>query len=145
MTKLTKELIEEALKKCNAYHGAVTAPVSVDVVRAMARQLLAGLEQEPVAWKHRLVELSTGQSDHWKLTSRKTESTQGDRFRVEVIPLYAAPQLPQPAVVDDVSIQKAAAWLDGVISSSPGMKEPVTCRAAMLMLSARRNGQKFGC
>lgn len=57
----------------------------------------------------------------------------------------AAPQLPQPAVVGDVSIQKAAAWLDGVMSSSPGMKEPVTCRAAMLMLSARRNGQKFGC
>lgn len=49
-----------------------------------------------------------------------------------VIPLYAAPQLPQPAVISDVRIQKAVAWLDGVINANPGMKEPVTCRSAML-------------
>lgn len=43
--------------------------------------------------------------------------------------LYTAP--PAPAV-PDIKIQKAILWLDGVIQSNPGMKEAVTCRAAML-------------
>ncbi|MFB4540292.1 hypothetical protein ACE3J1_10240 [Enterobacter hormaechei subsp. steigerwaltii] len=92
MTKLTKEIIEEALKKCDAYHGAVTAPVSVDVVRAMARQLLAGLEQEPVGYE---VITSTGEvMTLCKISSGKSYQDMNCTLR----PVYAAPQLPQPAV-----------------------------------------------
>jgi hypothetical protein len=95
MTKLTKELIEEALKKCDAYHGAVTAPVSVDVVRAMARQLLAGLEQEPVGITDRseIEGLKRGE-----MANVMPPDFKGVDAGDEVL-LYAAPQLPQPAVV----------------------------------------------
>jgi hypothetical protein len=37
-----------------------------------------------------------------------------------------------PAVPDSIQMRKALVWLDEVIQSNPGMKEPVTCRAAML-------------
>lgn len=52
-----------------------------------------------------------------------------ERIRKELREYFAAP--PAPAV-PDIKIQKAILWLDGVIQSNPGMKEPVTCRAAML-------------
>ncbi|EPK7688195.1 hypothetical protein K7Y63_003799 [Serratia marcescens] len=78
-----------------------------------SRELLANREAQPVA-----VVISRGHLAY--VTDGKLEL--GTK-------LYTAP--PAPAV-PDIKIQKAILWLDGVIQSNPGMKEPVTCRAAML-------------
>jgi len=71
----------------------VTAPVSVDVVRAMARQLLAGLEQEPVAWI--VKNKATGEME---LDEPHAIAT-NPGYWTDAFPAYAAPQLPQPAVL----------------------------------------------
>ncbi|WP_313109574.1 hypothetical protein [Atlantibacter sp.] len=120
-TKLTKERLEQYAsdpRMCNIN----------DEIRTMARELLESrADAEPVAWQHRLVELSTGQATPWKLTSRKTESTQGERYRVEVIPLYTRPQ-PAPVVPDEIDINDPA--LD---THRKWMAEGWNrCRAAML-------------
>ena len=75
----------------------------------MARQLLAGLEQEPVAYMYR----DKLHSDaRFSLDKRFGNWSQEDinEYEITEIPLYAAPQLPQPAVVSDVTRKDFEAW-----------------------------------
>lgn len=57
-------------------------------IREMARRLLAAEEQQPVAWKYRLVELATEKADPWRLSLDPMTPTKGSRYRSEVTPLY---------------------------------------------------------
>ncbi|EEJ7233389.1 hypothetical protein S483_001278 [Salmonella enterica subsp. salamae] len=102
-------------------------------------------DSEPVAWRYRPVDDVPGNGGggwkgFWKLSLEPVEAKVG-LMRTEVQPLYAAPQpapapAPAPApVVNDIRIKKAIAWLNRVIYGNPRMKEPVTCRAALLQLS----------
>ncbi|ENN8392454.1 hypothetical protein ACAX60_001001 [Serratia marcescens] len=94
-------------------YGAEVGDLGIEAVRAVCAEALANREAQPVA-----VVISRGHLAY--VTDGKLEL--GTK-------LYTAP--PAPAV-PDIKIQKAILWLDGVIQSNPGMKEPVTCRAAML-------------
>lgn len=194
MTKFTKEQLQQIVETDHVQCGDASA---------MARQLLAGLEQEPVyqACKEAGVWVDIEPDDVASLKAN------GEQVRT----LYAAPQLPQPTLtvwygsmpesngahnwtailhrkgdhpwegitidrseypdrvryeadrmrfligevseepdclaydadehsgyivpvpaLSDVRRQKAVDWLDEVINANPGMKEPVTCRSAML-------------
>ncbi len=104
-------------------HGVLSTVRTIEVVQ-MARQLLAGLEQEPVAYMHR-----NGVSLMWA----------GDldaKFKVKQdgwSPLYAAPQLPQPAVPDIATVETTypdvqTNWQDAKMYAE-GWND---CRAAML-------------
>lgn len=78
--------------------------------KAMAAELLERRErdgQEPVAWAHRLVNRRNGVVHPWVYGSAEASPSEGDLFRIEVMPLYAAPQpfgnseqLNSPAVPD---------------------------------------------
>ncbi|WP_391487131.1 hypothetical protein [Leclercia tamurae] len=69
-----------------------------EVVRELARQLLAGLEQEPVAWTdaEELRDAKEGACGYLFALDGKANKFADPR---RMIMLYAAPQLPQPAVV----------------------------------------------
>lgn len=68
-------------------------------------ELEAGLkrrdEQEPVAWAHRLVNKHSGVVHPWVYGSSEKETSEGDIFCVEVIPLYAAALLPPEMTMTD--------------------------------------------
>jgi len=82
MTKFTKERLERYIKS-PLEHG-LTRSEQME----MARQLLAGLEQEPVAY----MQIDGDDVEY----NGHNEFSGGGKG----IPLYAAPQLPQPAVDD---------------------------------------------
>lgn len=86
MMELTKERLTALSNRENV--GAICS----DEISAMARQLLAGLEQEPVACIDRAnmdyLESGAG-ADVWPAFEADSDD----------VLLYAAPQLPQPAVV----------------------------------------------
>ncbi len=86
MMELTKERLEE-IKQCNVAFGRLA---TLDEVVIMAEALLASMEQEPVAY-------------YFPGGERETEQVSlpddiDDGQKANCIPLYAAPQLPQPAV-----------------------------------------------
>lgn len=81
MTKFTKEQLQQIAEDGFIKHGEA---------KAMARQLLASMEQEPVyqVWDWHWYDAEKHIYDEAK--------ARGEECRI----LYAAPQLPQPAVVD---------------------------------------------
>lgn len=88
---------------------------------------------KPVAWEMRFWNSGHGCWHEWERITAEQHAEMSVQHAAdndyEFRALYDAP--PAPAV-PDIKIQKAILWLDGVIQSNPGMKEPVTCRAAML-------------
>lgn len=93
MAELTKERLKALSNRENV--GAICS----DEISAMARQLLAGLEQEPVAWQWLYRDKRHVTNDPARA---KFVAEDGD---VNVQPLYAAPQLPQPAVPDIATVE----------------------------------------
>lgn len=94
MTKFTKEHLEEiaelarkaTYKPCAMHMTNLLAVCDSEVIEEMARQLLASMEQEPVAYmtyKGYLLHAADPKLAEYS----------------EPMPLYAAPQLPQPAVL----------------------------------------------
>ncbi len=77
---------------------------------ARVMPLLAGMEQEPVAWRW-----NYGGSTDWRL--QEITPSKGDNKRCPRViqPLYAAPQLPQPAVVDEWRMM-CGEWRDETVS-----------------------------
>lgn len=59
--------------------------------RLIAKKALAALTDAPVAWAHRLVNKRNGVVHPWVYGSKEKEPSEGDIFRVEIMPLYAAP------------------------------------------------------
>ncbi len=90
MMELTKEFMQDIIKG----RGFGVAPSAVE---EMARHLLAGLEQEPVAYMYK-DRLHT--DARFSLHTRFGNWSQEDinEYKITEIPLYAAPQLPQPSV-----------------------------------------------
>lgn len=87
MTKLTKEFMQDIISG----NGFGVAP---SAVADMARQLLALMEQEPVGFE---VITSSGEI----MTLCKIESGKSyEDMNCTLKPVYSAPQLPQPGVVD---------------------------------------------
>jgi len=82
MMKFTKEEQIQAIYDLKV--GYMLGHDDIAILKSMARQLLAGMEQEPVAWRWR-----QNESKPWHLTVHSDCAG-------EVQPLYAAPQLPQP-------------------------------------------------
>ncbi len=66
---------------------------------ALARMALAGMEAEPVAWAHRLINKRNGVVHPWVYGSAEACPSEGDIFNIEVMPLYTAP--PAPVSVPD--------------------------------------------
>nr|WP_249424303.1 hypothetical protein [Citrobacter freundii] len=104
MTKLTKEHLEEiaelarkaTYKPCAMHMTNLLVVCDSEVIEGMARQLLAGLEQEPMAWVTMQKEFCD--DERTAITNR----VDADRYSIscyDLTPLYAAPQLPQPAVL----------------------------------------------
>lgn len=66
-----------------------------EVVRELARIVLASLEAEPVAWKWRLTSLFDGvQIGPWRVCLAPLSPGKGDGCKTEAIPLYTAPPVP---------------------------------------------------
>jgi len=104
MTKLTKEHLEEiaelarkaTYKPCAMHMTNLLVVCDSEVIEGMARQLLAGLEQEPMAWVTMQKEFCD--DERTAITNR----VDADRYSIscyDLTPLYAAPQLPQPVVL----------------------------------------------
>lgn len=100
MTKFTKERLEEiaelarkaTYKPCSMHMTNLLVVCDSEVIEEMARQLLASMEQEPVACIDRanLDYLESGaDADVWPASGAGSDD----------VLLYAAPQLPQPAVL----------------------------------------------
>ena len=87
MDKFTKEQQVQAVYDLKV--GYTLGHADIAMLKSMARQLLASMEQEPVAW----LLSGGGAKNHVSFDG----SNAYDPLR-EVTPLYAAPQLPQPAV-----------------------------------------------
>lgn len=98
MTKLTKERLEEiaelarkaTYKPCAMHMTNLLVVCDSEVIEEMARQLLASMEQEPVSYTC---------SDALDDVYCGSAAMMGPAGAVGEVPLYAAPQLPQPAVV----------------------------------------------
>lgn len=78
--------------------GYTLGHADIAMLKSMARQLLAGMEQEPVAYMYR-DNLHT--DARFSLEKRLGNWSQEDinEYEITEIPLYAAPQLTQPAVL----------------------------------------------
>ena len=108
-------------------HIIETDHVQCGDASALARMALAGMEAEPVAWAHRLINKRNGVVHPWVYGSAEACPSEGDIFNIEVMPLYTAPPAPVsvPAAMEmdddfDSAFEhgKAAGWN--------------ACRAAML-------------
>lgn len=120
MIGFTKERIEQFIK--NPLEHGLTRSEQME----MARQLLTSMEQEPVAFIDRanLDYLESGaDADVWPASGAGSDD----------VLLYAAPQLPQPAVPDIATVEKTypdvqTNWQDAKMYAEGWS----ACRAAML-------------
>lgn len=108
-------------------HIIETDHVQCGDASALARMALAGIEAEPVAWAHRLINKRNGVVHSWVYGSAEACPSEGDIFNIEVMPLYTAP--PAPVSVPD------AMEMDDDFDSAFEHGKAVgwnACRAAML-------------
>lgn len=75
-------------------HIIETDHVQCGDASALARMALAGMEAEPVAWAHRLINKRNGVVHPWVYGSAEACPSEGDIFNIEVMPLYTAPPAP---------------------------------------------------
>ncbi|HGH3373851.1 TPA: hypothetical protein ACJIK4_003373, partial [Kluyvera cryocrescens] len=101
MTKLTKEEQIKAIYDLKV--GYTLGHADIAILKSMARQLLAGMEQEPVA------EISQAQEYDLEGNLRHQRDIDYYQDDIDKLPvgakLYAAPQLPQPAVAEKAITQ----------------------------------------
>ena len=93
MDKFTKEQQVQAVYDLKV--GYTLGHADIAMLKSMAHQLLASMEQEPVAWVTMQKEFCD--DERTAITNR----IDADRYICncyDLTPLYAAPQLPQPAV-----------------------------------------------
>ncbi|HHD7199704.1 TPA: hypothetical protein ACNOH5_004679 [Enterobacter kobei] len=89
MSPITEEFTKEQLQ-----HIIETDHVQCGDASALARMALAGMEAEPVAWAHRLINKRNGVVHPWVYGSAEACPSEGDIFNIEVMPLYTAPPAP---------------------------------------------------
>lgn len=85
MAELTKEQQVQAIYDLKV--GYTLGHADIAILKAMARQLLASMEREPVAWM--ITDIETGE----RIICRDRSDIEGP-----CQPLYSAPQLPQPTM-----------------------------------------------
>ena len=115
------------LTKEQLQHIIETDHVQCGDASALARMALAGMEAEPVAWAHRLINKRNGVVHPWVYGSAEACPSEGDIFNIEVMPLYTVPPAP-------VSVP-AAMEMDDDFDSAFEHGKAVgwnACRAAML-------------
>lgn len=163
MMELTKEEQIQAIYDLKV--GYTLGPADIAILKAMARQLLASMEQEPIIL-YRERNPVTGMTTGWvELTQEeygfiKDHSSEDADFKR----VYAAPQLPQPAMMPPnysrflSDVMTAAGFLshgkrdkglatrlaDFCVAERMGMDAP--CRTAMLQgadPSADNTNQQF--
>lgn len=137
MAEFTKEQQVQAVYDLKV--GYTLGHADIAILKSMARQLLASMEQEPVARRWRWSDDAEG---CWRYTEENRET----RGSVTAQPLYAAPQLPQPAawalerlrsiVADPRALPRRKEWISGQQYSYvllENVEEMVddACRAAM--------------
>lgn len=99
MSTITRELAKLFRKITNSEIDAegnahvVLSPADSLLINN-ARIALASLEEEPVAWAHRLINKRNGVVHHWVYGSAEACPSEGDIFNIEVMPLYTAPPAP---------------------------------------------------
>ncbi|WP_220393253.1 hypothetical protein [Citrobacter freundii] len=158
MTKFTKERLEEiaelarkaTYKPCSMHMTNLLVVCDSEVIEEMARQLLASMEQEPVACIDRanLDYLESGaDADVWPASGAGSDD----------VLLYAAPQLPQPAVLSVSEgvlksllpdVEKSEFWFEhngkiffeGVRFNNAVFE---ACRAAMLQAEPVKTANKL--
>lgn len=113
MTKLTKEEQIQAIYDLKV--GYTLGHADIAILKALARQLLAGMEQEPVyqACKEAGVWVDIEPDDVDSLKAN------GEQVRA----LYAAPQLTQPAMVSDEMINTFEAEFRRAFKVSDGVEQ----------------------
>lgn len=126
MAEFTKEEQIQAIYDLKV--GYTLGHADIEMLKAMARQLLAGLEQGPVAYIG--VKMLNDMQDECRKTGRVWISDTG---LGDCVPLYAAPQLPQPEVPDMATVETTypdvqTNWQDEKMYAE-GWN---ACRAAML-------------
>ncbi|HAM4439003.1 TPA: DUF551 domain-containing protein [Escherichia coli] len=149
MTKLTKERLEEiaelarkaTYKPCAMHMTNLLVVCDSEVIEEMARQLLASMEQEPVSYTC---------SDALDDVYCGSAAMMGPAGAVGEVPLYAAPQLPQPAVLsvpDEIPKLKDGMGFkyvkDGVRYSLNYANGWNQCRAAMLQAEPVSNSDEL--
>lgn len=91
-------------------HIIETDHVQCGDASALARMALAGMEAEPVAWAHRLINKRNGVVHPWVYGSAEACPSEGDIFNIEVMPLYTAPPAPV-SVPDEVTAEDCPAFV----------------------------------
>lgn len=124
--ELTKERLEEIHAEYSRPNHSKSFSVKDSEIAEMARQLLVGLEQEPVAWRWFHLK-------QWHVTNDEARARNLAWDGVNITPLYTAPQLPQPAVPDIATVETTypdvqTNWQDAKMYAE-GWN---ACRAAML-------------
>ena len=89
MSPITEEFTKEQLQ-----HIIETDHVQCGDASALARMALAGMEAEPVAWAHRLINKRNGVVHPWVYGSAEACPSEGDIFNIEVMPLYTVHPAP---------------------------------------------------
>lgn len=109
-SQLPTEYTLEDLREI-AYRGSYD-----DMQRSLVRALLAAHEQEPVAWKWRLISLyDDEQIGPWRVCLAPLSPGNGAGCKTEAIPLYTNPA-PVPVVPKTISVRTAIAALDNAES-----------------------------
>lgn len=90
-------------------HIIETDHVQCGDASALARMALAGMEAEPVAWAHRLINKRNGVVHPWVYGSAEACPSEGDIFNIEVMPLYTAPPAPV-SVPEPIKRNDADGW-----------------------------------
>ncbi|HBV7425864.1 TPA: DUF551 domain-containing protein [Citrobacter freundii] len=125
MDKFTKEQQVQAVYDLKV--GYTLGHADIAMLKSMARQLLASMEQEPVAY----MQIDGDEIEY----NGHNEFSGGGKG----VPLYAAPQLPQPAVPDEIDVNDPA--LD---THRKWMAEGWNrCRAAMLQAEPVSNSDEL--
>ncbi|WP_431623039.1 hypothetical protein [Enterobacter kobei] len=114
-------------------HIIETDHVQCGDASALARMALAGMEAEPVAWAHRLINKRNGVVHSWVYGSAEACPSEGDIFNIEVMPLYTAPPAPV-SVPDEVTAEDCPAFVkyDVTDADEAWARGFNACRNAML-------------
>ncbi|MFL3314793.1 hypothetical protein [Enterobacter asburiae] len=133
-------------------HIIETDHVQCGDASALARMALAGMEAEPVAWAHRLINKRNGVVHPWVYGSAEACPSEGDIFNIEVMPLYTAPpapvSVPDEATPDNIDILASTYAPRGVTfqwdrdECNAAADSWNACRAAMLQGAEQQNRQQ---
>ena len=113
MAEFTKEEQIQAIYDLKV--GYTLGHADIAILKAMARQLLAGMEQEPVAQVYQPANIG--------ICAPLGPSVMMLKPLVTGTKLYAAPQLPQPAVVSDEMIDTFEAEFRRAFEVSAGVEQ----------------------